>query len=96
MSKKALTAREIQAKAACEKAGTDLKKAPNSGRAMRLAVFRYIADELGAEPGSDERKAAWTAFSECPISFGSNASAFGQRAFPDLAATSEIEEDVMA
>lgn len=57
-----------------EKAGVDLKLEPSSAKAMRLAVFRFIADALGAE--GETRQEAWKAFlSETPGWFGSNASA---------------------
>lgn len=60
------------AKAACERA-----LAGNPGKSqvhvVRLAVFGFIADELGAKKGSPDRIAAAEAFMATPPFFGGSA-----------------------
>lgn len=58
---------------------------PHSQMAMRLAVFGFIADSLGAT-GAD-RQAAWKQFSATNAAFGTNASAMRQTLWPQASAT---------
>ena len=61
-----------------EQAGRDRKCEPSSAKAMRLAVFRYVAKACGAN--KEQAAKAWKQFEEeTPGWFGTNASA-GQAA----------------
>ena len=59
------------------KAAEDRKALPQSAKAMRLAVFRFLCDTLDVQD-VDVRKAAWKQFDATPEWFGSNASAARQ------------------
>jgi hypothetical protein len=64
----------LNVKPLLETAGKDRGVEVCSAKAMRLAVFRFIADALGA--AGEERAEAWKAFeADTPGWFGSNASA---------------------
>lgn len=54
-------------------AALDRKSKPESAKAMRLAVFRYIMDTVKLD--GEIRKQAWKQFNATPTWFGTNASA---------------------
>lgn len=86
---KPLSATELSAKKLLDQAGTDRAVKPYSGKAMKLAIFRWFCEEQAVE--GDERKALWEAWDGMPMFFGTNASAAQKRLWPESAP--EVVED---
>lgn len=82
-------------KAYLEDAGETLKCKPESGKAMRLAVFRFVLDSAKVED-KEVRNQAWKQFEATHSSFGCNASAsrqnvLGLKAAPNIFESGEFD-----
>jgi hypothetical protein len=81
-------------KAYLEDAAATRKVAPQSAKAMRLALFRFIADTLKITDKAT-RQAAWKQFDATPSWFGCNNSA-GRQALGYKGDVEEMLEEIEA
>lgn len=81
-------------KAYLEDAAASRKCEIQSGKAMRLAVFRFIADMVGLTEQA-ERNEAWKQFNATPGWFGCNASA-ARQALEIKAEGAKVVEEIEA